>query len=203
VDLFDLPDSSSNQQLGKPSSERLAEYHRQLNDLIRHATSTSAFAHASTSTSGAQSGAPSSVASEQGDEVDIEDIRKEKNVALSSTRIGLLRKIIQHTPKAELDGLKEVLKGWRVTGLRITQQTATELIGWSRCGFANWRCEVIIADDQIDCAKTRGRTWLLRFFKTGLNVSTRTDQMSDYLHLLALVISANTQTAFTRSPSAP
>ena len=49
---------------------------------------------------------------------------------MSSTRVGILRKVAQLCEKPEeLDELRGALRGWRVMGMRITAKTADEIIG--------------------------------------------------------------------------
>lgn len=125
VDLFDL--SADTSTAPASSSARLAELHGQLNELVRIARSASASGSSSSSGDGS-------------DRVAI----KERNAALNGYRVGLLRRIVQLTPEEGVDGLRDVLRGWRVIGGRVTGQTAEELVGECRLGcdvklWQSWR----------------------------------------------------------------
>jgi len=45
-------------------------------------------------------------------------------------RVGVLRKVVSLSDNdTDLEGLDAVLRAWRVSGQRVTKQTATELVG--------------------------------------------------------------------------
>ena len=54
----------------------------------------------------------------------------ERRRAMSNTRVGTLRKIVQFsdTPE-ELEEIRGALRGWRVMGMRVTAKTAEEIVG--------------------------------------------------------------------------
>lgn len=55
---------------------------------------------------------------------------EDRKSILSQTRIGVLRKIVSLSQSAEeVEGLEGVLRGWRVLGGRITEQTGNEIVG--------------------------------------------------------------------------
>jgi hypothetical protein len=50
-------------------------------------------------------------------------------LAKNITRVGELRKVISLSEAADMEGLDEILRAWRLAGQRVTTQTATELVG--------------------------------------------------------------------------
>lgn len=53
----------------------------------------------------------------------------ERRGAFSNVRVGVLRRIVQLYPAEEVDGLKGVLRNWRMLGGRVTRKTAEEIVG--------------------------------------------------------------------------
>lgn len=53
----------------------------------------------------------------------------ERRAAFATTRVGVLRRVIQLYPAEEIEGLKGVLRSWRSLGGRVTRKTAEELVG--------------------------------------------------------------------------
>lgn len=55
----------------------------------------------------------------------------ERKHAAAHMRTGTLRRIVQVSKESDLDSLKGLVRAWRLAGLRVTNQTADEIIG--RC----------------------------------------------------------------------
>lgn len=58
---------------------------------------------------------------------------RERKQEAPAIRKGTLRKVVQRSESAEeLEGLKDVLRAWRVLGKNVTEMAANEIIGGSR-----------------------------------------------------------------------
>jgi hypothetical protein len=53
----------------------------------------------------------------------------ERAGAFADVRVGVLRRIVQLYPSEEVEGLRGVLRSWRMLGGRVTRKTAEEIVG--------------------------------------------------------------------------
>ena len=53
----------------------------------------------------------------------------ERKSAAAHMRVGTLRRVVQLSKEEDLDSLKGLVRAWRLAGMRVTNQTADEIIG--------------------------------------------------------------------------
>lgn len=53
----------------------------------------------------------------------------ERARAFANVRVGVLRRIVQLYPSEDIEGLRSVLRNWRMLGGRVTRKTAEEIVG--------------------------------------------------------------------------
>lgn len=93
---------------------------------------------------------------------------RERKQEAPAIRKGTLRKIVQRSESAEeLEGLKDVLRAWRVLGKNVTEMAANEIIG----KFPEMICGRSADIRQRRAARQDERTSLLSWRRTEYNVS--------------------------------
>lgn len=74
----------------------------------------------------------------------------ERAGAFADVRVGVLRRIVQLYPSEEVEGLRGVLRSWRMLGGRVTRKTAEEIVGrLVRLDRADLAVE--LANDRTQC----------------------------------------------------